>query len=142
ELARRGAHMVGIDISPRLLGLAEQYEQAEPLGIVYRRDDAQRLAAVRDAAFDGVACHLALMDIPDLAATYQTVYRILRPDGWFVFAITHPCFQTPMSTWLDVDGTASRLIRGYFNEGFWRSDNPNGVRGQVGAYHRSLGTYV
>ena len=31
---------------------------------------------------------------------------------------------------------------GYFREGFWRSDNPNGVRGQAGAYHRTLSTYV
>lgn len=25
---------------------------------------------------------------------------------------------------------------------FWRSDNPQGVRGQVGAYHRTLATYL
>ena len=35
-----------------------------------------------------------------------------------------------------------REVRGYFREGFWRSDNPNGVRGQAGAYHRTLSTYV
>lgn len=40
---------------------------------------------------------MALMDIPDLPATLCTVARILRPGGWFVFAITHPCVQMPDS---------------------------------------------
>ena len=30
----------------------------------------------------------------------------------------------------------------YFDEGLWRSDNPEGVRGKVGAYHRTLSTYL
>ena len=45
------------------------------------------------------------MDIPDLDACLRTVERILRPQGWFVFAITHPCFQMPDSRWT---GKASR----------------------------------
>ncbi|HAL49192.1 MAG TPA: class I SAM-dependent methyltransferase, partial [Dehalococcoidia bacterium] len=30
----------------------------------------------------------------------------------------------------------------YFAEGFWRSENPDGVRGKVGAHHRTLSTYL
>jgi hypothetical protein len=33
-------------------------------------------------------------------------------------------------------------VRGYVAEVFWRSDNQGGVRGQVGAYHHMLSTYV
>ncbi len=142
ELARRGANVVGIDLSVRLLEVARNYEDAEPLGIVYQEGDAHTLEDIPDAAFDGVVCHLALMDIPDLAACFRTVARILRPQGWFVFAITHPCFQTPDSRWTGkAGGTVKREVRGYFREGFWRSDNPDGVRGKVGAYHRTLTTY-
>lgn len=142
-LARGGAQVTGIDLSTRLLDIAQQYEDAEPLGIVYVRDDAQTLAGQPDAAFDGIACMLALMDIPDLNACLHHVARLLRPGGRFLFAITHPCFQTPESRWTgQAGGTVKCEVRGYFREGLWRSDNPHGVRGKVGATHRMLSTYL
>lgn len=142
ELVRTGAASVlGIDASGALLALARQYETA--VGIDYQHGDAQALFDVPNERFDGVACCLALMDIPDLAACLQTVSRVLRPGGWFVFAITHPCFQTPESRWTgQKGGTVKREVRGYFQELFWHSDNRHGVRGQVGAYHRTLTTYL
>ena len=143
ELARSGAAVVGIDLSPALLALARGYEAAAPLGIVYTLGDAQALFDIPDAAFDGVTCCLALMDIPDLAACLHTAVRVLRPGGWFAFAITHPCFQVPEGRWTgQKGGTVRREVRGYFREIFWWSDNKNGVRGQVGAYHRTLATYL
>jgi ubiquinone/menaquinone biosynthesis C-methylase UbiE len=143
HLAKSGAAVVGVDTSARLLDIAQRYEAEEPLGIVYQHDDAQALATLPDTAFDGVACNMALMDIPDVTATFRAVHRILRPNGWFVFSITHPCFQTPTATWMDkADGTVWRVVRSYFQEVFWRSDNRSGVRGQVGAYHHTLSTYV
>ncbi|MBI2940118.1 MAG: hypothetical protein HYY04_06720 [Chloroflexi bacterium] len=36
----------------------------------------------------------------------------------------------------------AREVGEYFAEGFWRSDYAAGVRGRVGAYHRTLSTYV
>jgi ubiquinone/menaquinone biosynthesis C-methylase UbiE len=88
HLARRGAEVVGIDLSARLLEIAWRDEDAEPLGITYCRGDAQGLMGVAEAQFDGVACNLALIDIPDLAATFAAVRRVLRPSGWFIFSIT------------------------------------------------------
>jgi ubiquinone/menaquinone biosynthesis C-methylase UbiE len=143
ELARRGAHVVGVDLSSELIAIARRDEASAPLGITYLVDDATSLAALADAGFSGVVCNLALMDIPDLAATFRTVWRILRPAGWFAFAITHPCFEAPHAQWrTNPDGATSREIFTYFTEGFWRSSNPQGVRGHVGAHHRTLTTYV
>lgn len=143
QCARRGARVTGIDLSRRLLAIAARDEQVEPLGIRYCQGDAQTLDGLLDGIFDGVLCNLALMDIPDLAATFAAVRRVLKPGGWFIFAITHPCFETPASAWLHDDGGhISRTVRGYFADGFWRSGNPDGVRGRVGAYHRTLTTYA
>ncbi|GAA5532566.1 class I SAM-dependent methyltransferase [Deinococcus aluminii] len=142
-LARRGAHVTGVDCSAELLAIARQEEARSPLGVVYSVDDAQTLERLPEAAFDGVVCHLALMDIPDLAATVAAVRRILRPQGWFVFSLTHPCFQSPHARWhTAADGTVRREVSTYFTEGFWKSADPGGVRGQVGAYHRTLSTYM
>lgn len=101
HLAARGATVVGVDISDGLLDIARRDEEARSLGIIYRRDDAQGLHALPDAAFDGVVCNMALMDIPDLARTCRAVRRVLRSAGWFVFSITHPCFQTSVLRWVE-----------------------------------------
>ncbi len=143
ELARRGARVTGIDLSTELIAIARRDEGAEPLGITYVVDDAEGLASVADASFDGVVCNLALMDISDLAATIGTVWRILRRPGWFVCSITHPCFEAPHAEWrTGPDGSISREISTYFEEGRWFSHNKQGVRGQVGAQHRTLSTYI
>lgn len=129
QIATRGAKVVGVDLAQKLLDIAQRQEEIHPLGITYFHDDAQSLASLEDAVFKGVLCNMALMDIPDLNATFHQVQRILRPDGWFAFTITHPCFQRPPA-------------KRYDDEGFWRSDNPDGVRGKVGAHHRTLSTYL
>src|SRR5262245_10851008 len=83
ELAEAGALVVGIDISTGLLHHAWERERAAPLGIVYRRDDAQCLRSMPDASADAAACCLGLTDIDDLGALYHAVARVLRPGGVF-----------------------------------------------------------
>jgi ubiquinone/menaquinone biosynthesis C-methylase UbiE len=141
-LVSKGAKVTGIDISEKLLELAHGYEETDPLGIRYIQGDVQNLPNIEDASFDGVLCNMSLMDIPDLSKTFNTVARILRPGGWFLASITHPCYQTPNSHWVNENGTISRAVSSYYNERFWYSNNPSGVRGQVGSYHRTLSTYL
>lgn len=144
RLAERGARVLGVDVSEKLLDLARGYELDEPRGVEYERGDAQSLDAVPDGAFDGVVCNMSLMDIPDLDATLGTVSRVLRPGGWFVFSVVHPICQTPGSPWWAREGDAvvGVEVRNYFAEGYWRRGNPEGVRGRLGAHHRTLSTYV
>jgi SAM-dependent methyltransferase len=143
HLADRGARVTGIDLSGRLLAMAGERERDRPRGVTYVRDDAQGLPAVRGAVFDGVVCHMALMDIPELAPTVRAVARVLRPGGWFAFSILHPCYHTrPSGEVTGADGTVFRTVSEYFTEGFWRSDQRPGPPGRVGSYHRTLGTYV
>jgi len=142
-LAQRGAQVVGVDLSAALINTAQQIETATPLGIRYQVDDAQSLTAISDATFDGVVCALALMDIPDLAATLQAVWRILKPGGWFAFLITHPCFASPHAHYCTgPDGAVAWAIRSYFNEGFYRAEESGTLCKQVGAHHRTLATYL
>lgn len=129
KMAQMGARIVGVDISEKLLDIARRDERAKPLGITYYLADAQNLPVFDGEPFDGVVCNMALIDIPDLEKAVAGIGRILRGGGWFVATITHPCFQIPPG-------------QGYFTKGFWLSSNPNGVRGQVGAHHRMLGTYL
>lgn len=141
-LADRGARVVGIDLSAKLLDIARRHEAAEPRGIAYLQADARSLSGVADASFDGVLCHMALMDIAELDPALQSVSRILRPGGWFIFSILHPCYNTARSGEMATPEGAVRFVAGYFTEGHWRSDTRTGPPGKVGAYHRTLSTYV
>ncbi len=145
ELARRGAQVTGLDQAPQLLSLGRRYEEQEPLGIQYVEGDAQNALPLSDSSFAGCVCVMALTNIPDLQATVQTVRRILQSGGWFAFVIPHPCFETPHARWTplpDPEHTIGRIVTGYFDERYWSSENPNGVRGRVGEYHRPLSTYL
>ena len=142
ELARAGARVTGIDASGAMLGHARRHELKHPLGVEYVEDDARALATQPDASADGVTCQLGLMDIPDLDPTLAAVHRVLRPGGWFVFVIGHPCFLAPDALTVEApDGSPARLVHGYFEERFWRSTNPQGVR-RAGNHHRMLSTYL
>jgi ubiquinone/menaquinone biosynthesis C-methylase UbiE len=141
-LAALGAHIPAVDVSRRLLAIAERHEAAAPCGITYRHSDARSLTGIPDAAFDGVLCNLALMDIADLTPTLSSVARVLRPGGWFVFSILHPCYHTGLSYEVRTEDGAMRAVGRYFTEGHWRSDRRPGPPGKVGAYHRTLSTYV
>ncbi len=140
-LAESGAaEVVGIDSSETMLDLARSH--AGPPVLRYTLDDAQSLATLGDESLDGVVCQLALMDIPDLAAALRSVRRVLRPGGWFVFVVGHPCVLTPDGeTLANAQGTIGRWSSDYFTERFWRSSNPQGVR-RAGNHHRTLSTYL
>lgn len=145
ELARRGAEVTGLDLAPNLLALARRYEEQEPLGIVYMQGDAERADPLDDGQFTGCVCVMALINIPDLPATFESIRRILKPGGWLVFAIPHPCFETPHAQWTplsDPEHALGRLVTGYFDERLWYSANPDGVRSRVGDQHRMLSTYL
>jgi ubiquinone/menaquinone biosynthesis C-methylase UbiE len=142
RLAQEAYRVVGVDISESLINIARQKELPSNLQFVV--DDAQLLTSQLECSFDWVVCNLALMDIPDLEAVYSAVYRVLRQTGHFTFSITHPCFQAPHA---DVDADAdgnflARRVSRYSQEGFWRSKNLEGIRGKVGAFHRTLSTYL
>lgn len=137
ELARRGATLTGLDISAALLAKAQAYEAAQPLGIRYRHADVTTGGVLPGQVFDGVVCNYGLSDIDDLDGLLANVTRLLRPGGWFVFSLLHPCFPG----W-DSDAPSSWPPgQGYYQEGWWLASN-TGYRGQVGASHRMISTYL
>jgi len=92
-LASLGAQVVGVDLSERMLAHARERERKVPRGIRYVQGDAEELSDFADESFDGVACHMALMDIARLEPTIVSTARVLRAGGWFVLSIVHPCYR-------------------------------------------------
>jgi ubiquinone/menaquinone biosynthesis C-methylase UbiE len=96
-LARKGAKVIGVDFSERMISLAIQEEEKEALQIEYHVLDARDLHLFKKDAFEIVACFMALQDIEDYQGAVREVYRVLRKPGHFVFAIPHPCFEVRLS---------------------------------------------
>jgi SAM-dependent methyltransferase len=136
-LARLGAEVTGVDISSAMLGKARAQG---PDDITYIRADVTGRPVWWDGRpFAGCTCELALMDIDDMEGTLSTVATVLRPGGWFVASIVHPCFpgnERGRSSWPPEEG--------YEREGWWSSPdhNPDGARIRGGATHRKLSTVL
>jgi SAM-dependent methyltransferase len=137
ELARRGARVTGVDLSPALLEMAHAYEAAQPLGIAYRQADVSAGLTLDGPPFDGVVCNYGMTDVDDLDGLLASVARLLPAGGWFVFSLLHPCFPG----WGSDAPSSWHPHRGYYREGWWLASTP-GFRGHVGASHRMLSTYL
>jgi SAM-dependent methyltransferase len=139
ELARRGAHVVGVDLAKELITRAQQVERAAALGIDYIVDDAASPHLLTGDSFDIVVSNFGLSDIDDLDGALRNVHRLLTPGGRFVFLILHPCFpgRGPAVAAAWPPGV------GYYTEGFWITGAPDSrLRQKVGANHRMLSTYI
>jgi SAM-dependent methyltransferase len=137
-----GQTVLGVDVAGPMVEIARRRTKRDA-PISWRVDDAEQLQTCESASFDGVTSQLALMDIADLDAALKSIRRVLKPGGWFVFVIGHPCFLAPHATTAtDAEGREGRLVIRYFDEQFWRSENPHGIRGRAGNYHRPLSLYL
>jgi SAM-dependent methyltransferase len=151
-LARAGAHVTGIDLSPEMIRLAQEAEQHEPLGIGYAVASFTNLHAYPDASFDLVVSWMALMDSPNLAGAIHELTRVLRAGGTLAFNILHPCFMTKGFGWSEdaTSGEQRLTVGGYFDEQpnierwrFSKGDAPKDAPPfVVPRFHHPLSTYL
>jgi 2-polyprenyl-3-methyl-5-hydroxy-6-metoxy-1,4-benzoquinol methylase len=146
-LAEGAREVVGIDLAAELVAVAQERAPVGPIS--YRVDDARTLASVADGEFDVVVSQMAMMDVADHRAMFAAVRRVLAPGGLFVFTMLHPCFEgrpfhvtdAPPFLFDDAGLPTAYVVRRYATEGHWNSGG-DGVRGRMGAWHRTLSTYV
>ena len=95
ELSRRGAKSVrGIDLSEGMIQAARAQDEKDGLGIDYEVGCATDLKQFSDNTFDLVVA-VFLFNYLTVEKTQQCmteVFRVLRPQGKFVFSIPHPAF--------------------------------------------------
>jgi len=92
-LARKGAKVVGIDLSGVLIEYAKAQEEKDGLGIDYFVADSADLSMFPDSNFDVATCFMALMDIEKYGDAIGEVARVMKDTVRFLFSITHPCFE-------------------------------------------------
>jgi len=87
SMARRGAQVLGIDLSTKALRVAQLHAmEAETSGVGYREISAEALAAEAPGSFDVVTCMEMLEHVPDPASVVQACASLVKPGGWVFFS--------------------------------------------------------
>ncbi|MFO1225954.1 bifunctional 2-polyprenyl-6-hydroxyphenol methylase/3-demethylubiquinol 3-O-methyltransferase UbiG [Roseateles sp.] len=87
SMARRGAVVLGIDLSTKPLRVAELHAlEAQTQGVRYREVAVEALAAEQPASFDVVTCMEMLEHVPDPASVVRACATLVRPGGWVFFS--------------------------------------------------------
>lgn len=87
--AQTGAHVTGIDLSPRLIDVARGRADAGGFHIHYSVGDAENLD-VPDASFDVVSSCFGMIFAPDHAAAAGELARVTREGGRLGFSAWTP----------------------------------------------------
>jgi len=135
-LAARGARVVGVDLSPRLIAMAREREalesQADREAIDYRVADLSRPLPDLSERFDLLASHLALDDVRDHVGFARTLYSLGKPEARAVLSFNNPY---------------SSVVRGHITDYFDSSAlgtygglSSRGVKARY--YHRTLEEYL
>ncbi|MGV0742846.1 class I SAM-dependent methyltransferase [Mycolicibacterium sp. XJ870] len=113
ELVRRGARVIGLDQSRRMVELSRE---RVPAGDFRVHDLAESLDWMPDHSVDLVLFALALEYVDDRTATLREFHRVLRPDGALVLSRQHPT-----GDWLRHGGNyfEARVIEETWSKG-WR----------------------
>lgn len=90
-LVGRGAEVVAVDASPKMIELTKRRLGAA--ADVRQADLARPLDFLSSSSFDIVLSPLVLEYIEDWHSTFSEFYRILRVGGCLVFSVTHPLFD-------------------------------------------------
>jgi 2-polyprenyl-6-hydroxyphenyl methylase/3-demethylubiquinone-9 3-methyltransferase len=85
-MAARGADVLGIDLAPRSLKVAELHALESGARVRYELLAAEDLAAREPGTFDVVTCMEMLEHVPDPASTIKACAQMVRPGGWVFFS--------------------------------------------------------
>jgi 2-polyprenyl-3-methyl-5-hydroxy-6-metoxy-1,4-benzoquinol methylase len=99
RLAALGAQVTAFDFSSNLIAKAKARENPGSR-IDYRLVDAtdeQQLLTLGENNFDAAMSNMALFDMANIEILFQTLPRLLKPNGIFVFSLMHPCFNNSSS---------------------------------------------
>ena len=105
-LARKGAIVTGIDISEKMIELAEKNAAQASVKCQFYVCDMQDLTIFDSNRFDLVTSSIVLGNLDDIAKACSEVFRVLKPNGIFTFSENHPILP---KGWWEKDQEGRRL---------------------------------
>lgn len=111
RMAALGAVIVAIDHAERFLDRARERTRENIERIRYLKLDATdppALVSLGEECFDAAVCTMALMDMSSITPLISSLPKVLKPQGRFVFSVTHPVFNS---------GTACHVAEQFEHDG-------------------------
>ena len=109
ELASRGYHIVGVDISAPMLSRANDEAEDRGLQIKFLEGDMRQLPF--EEAFDAILCWgttFGYFDDEGNESTIDSFYRALKPDGVLLLDVVNRDYMIgsqPNAVWFEVNGS-------------------------------------
>ena len=103
RLAAFGAQVTAFDFSANLIEKAKSRSPNYQSLITYHVIDAtdeQQLLSLGEGMYDSALSNMALFDMADIETLFRILPRLLKPNGTFVFSLTHPCFNNASATFV------------------------------------------
>ena len=86
-MARRAAHVTGIDLAAKPLGVARLHALESGVeNVEYREIASEALAAEQPGRFDAITCMEMLEHVPDPAAVVRACATLAKPGAWLFFS--------------------------------------------------------
>jgi len=85
-LAKKGANMLGIDLSEDLIDIADLHGLESGVTAHYQKISAEALAEAEPAAFDHVVCMEMLEHVPDPGSIIDACAKMVKPGGYVFFS--------------------------------------------------------
>jgi ubiquinone/menaquinone biosynthesis C-methylase UbiE len=108
--AKQGAIVSGVDIASSQIEFAKELAEKNGVSITFYQRDMADLAPIGSESQDIIFSCIAFHYVDDLLSCFKEVYRVLKPEGLFVWSVGHPISAI-------VDGTTLLPTRSYFNTG-------------------------
>jgi len=85
-LAKKGADMLGIDLSEDLIDIADLHGLESGVKTHYKKISAEALAEAEPASFDHVVCMEMLEHVPKPGSVIAACAKIVKPGGYVFFS--------------------------------------------------------
>ena len=110
EFAKRGADVLGVDISQKMLDKARNNAETAKAKLTLRKSDAHSLPS-KDESFDVAVLILTTLNVK----VVEEAARVLGPGGLLLFSDTHPIIESK-GRWEGNDIGAARVVEDYFSQ--------------------------
>lgn len=96
RLAALDAQVTAFDFSTNLIERAKARSTSLQPSVSYHVIDAtnkEHLLSLGQRHYDSALSNMALFDMADIETLFRVLPQLLKPNGIFVFSLTHPCFN-------------------------------------------------
>ena len=96
RLAELGAQVTAFDFSSNLIEKAKVRTANYASRIAYHVIDAtneSQLLSLGEHKYDSALSNMALFDMAEIETLFQTLPKLIKPKGTFIFSIMHPAFN-------------------------------------------------